>query len=174
MTDQVVPAKAGPRERVQLVPTRVRDWDLGQLNDGCACPRLLKRDWGYVADIEEDRAARKWEELFWRGLVNKNDRLPENYPPAGNSRATLELLATYSGSISEKHVRAYTDEVAFRWNRRALPQPERFRSFARSLSKTPSRPYKEIVRREAPKGHPLSIVSLPPFPKLGDPRPRTT
>ena len=169
MTDSVVPEDAGPREQVRLVPTRVRDWYGSPLDASCACPRLLKRDWGYVADIEEDRAARKWEELFWRGLVNRNDKLPEDYPPAGSSRETLELLATYSGSISEKHLRAYTDEVAFRWNRRARPQPDRFRDLARVLAQTLPRPYREIVRREAPRGHPLSIVALPPFPRASEP-----
>jgi len=163
MADRVVPENAGPREQVRLSPTRVRD--LTPLNAPCACPRLLKRDWGYVADIEEERAAKQWNELFYRGLVNMNDKLPADYPPAGSSRETLELLATYSGSISEKHLQAFADEVAFRWNRRARPQPERFLSFARTLAETPPLLYKEITRRARPRGHPLSIVSLPPFPK---------
>jgi transposase-like protein len=170
MTEQVVPEEAGPRERVRLEPTRVRDYHERSFAASCACPRLLKRDWGYTNDMEEDRAAREWENLFYHGLVNRNDRLPEDYPPVGSSRETLELLATYSGSISEKHLRAYTNEVAFRWNRRARPQPERFSSFALLLARTPPRTYKAVTRRERPEGHPLSIVSLPPFPKLTEPR----
>jgi transposase-like protein len=170
MTERVAPENAGPREQVRLVPTRVRDWHRGPLVAACACPRLLKRDWGYVGDIEEERAARKWDELFYRDLVNKNDKLPEDYPPVGDSRATLELLATYSGSISEKHLRAYTDEVSFRWNRRARPQPDRFRELSEALARTPPRPYKLIVQRDEPRGHPLSLVALPPYPRPTEPR----
>jgi hypothetical protein len=80
--------------------------------------------------------------------------------------ACCDLLATYSGSLTEKHLCAYLDELAFRWNRRRRPPGEGFETVALALATSAPRTERTIVARPAPTGHPLSIWAVWPKVKL--------
>ena len=70
---------------------------------------------------------------------------------------TWNVFATFMGSLSERHLRGYLDEHAFRENRRKRPVAEGFLTLARAIAVTPPHSYRRVVARPAPEGHPLSI-----------------
>jgi hypothetical protein len=84
--------------------------------------------------------------------------LPDDAPPAPDP-AGWELQATYVGSVTEKHLRAYLDELAFRRNRRRRALDVAFHELACSLASTPPRSYPTIVARPEPTGNALSIFA---------------
>jgi hypothetical protein len=85
--------------------------------------------------------------------------VPEDAPPTADAFATWELLGTYSGSVSEKHLRGYLDELTFRRNHALRPLAERFLTIARALAETAPRSYRQIAARPPATGRPLSIFS---------------
>jgi hypothetical protein len=83
--------------------------------------------------------------------------VPEDAPPSHDAAAAWELFVTCGGSATEKHLRAYLDELAFRRNRRRRPRSEAFLALASAIAATPPRTYEMIGARGEPEGYALSI-----------------
>jgi hypothetical protein len=128
----------------------------------CGCTKLTKRDFRWPDERAEERAADRVElrkqlgylewppiEPIWSGL-----------PRSSDDRAHHELLATYYGSVSERHLRVYLDELGFRANRRWRSPREAFVRVAREIGRSEPRPYRAIAARAAPSGHDLSIFDV--------------
>ncbi|MEZ0231181.1 MAG: transposase, partial [Planctomycetota bacterium] len=118
---------------------------------GCGCTKLTKRDWCWVDD--EDR--RTWLERIaptpWR-------HEPERPLPM-EIFAHWDLLATYFGSMSEKHLGAYLDELSFRGVQRPERRPaeELFLLAVTALAQSEPRPYRKIVAKPEAQGFELSV-----------------
>jgi transposase-like protein len=161
----VVPRDAGPKERLVLDASRTRTGTTQrptpERKEPCGCSRLLRRDWGFPNELEEEKEAKRLaDQLYWTGSRPSEVPLPADYPPLGSPWAPWSLLATFKGCVSEKHLRSYLDEDAFRENRRKRTVVSSFLTVARALVDTPARTYRAITARPAPVGHPLSIFEL--------------
>ena len=115
--------------------------------------------------MEEEREATRAESEHRRGIRRPEQPMPEDRPPGGLPWAKWELLATFKGSLSEKHLLAYLTEYAFRKNRKERPLTQGFVHVARALAVTRPITYRQIVAAPAPPGHPLSIFRTSPHPK---------
>ncbi len=127
----------------------------------CGCTKLTKRDWGWPNEIEEEREATRLWRLYDRG-VHHSKLWPEVLPAPDTPHhcsevAHWELNATYYGSLSEKHLRCYLDELAFRMNRQWRPHHESFFSLVAEVPHAPALTYRQIVAKPALEGHALSI-----------------
>jgi transposase-like protein len=155
----VVPGDAGPREGLRLEASRTRVGSIGPPNprhkEPCGCSKLLRRDWQMPSDLEEDRDARRRERDRQRGLPP--ELVPWDGPPARDFSATCDLLATFRGSLSEKHLKSYLDEQAFRENHGSRPLEDVFLGLAHALALTAPHSVRQIVARPSPEGFPLSI-----------------
>ncbi|MEZ0229365.1 MAG: transposase [Planctomycetota bacterium] len=116
----------------------------------CGCTKLKKRDWRWPDEAEEDREAKADE--YYRWVVP-----PPEQPRDADDVAHHELLATYYGSLSEKHLNVYLEEAAFRWNRRRRAPGEGFLLVARAVGESEPRTYREIVAKKEPDGHSMSM-----------------
>jgi hypothetical protein len=132
----------------------------------CGCTKLTKRDFRWPDEREEERAADRAD--LKRRLGVPESRIYPPVPPAqgsprdGDDAAHHELLATYFGSVSERHLRVYLDELGFRANRRWRSPRESLALVAPEIARSEPRPYKAIVARPAPTGHPIAIYSSEP------------
>jgi hypothetical protein len=116
--------------------------------------------------MEEEALVTRLERRQRLGYRIEPERVPEDAPPSRCLSACCDLMATYSGSLTEKHLCAYLDELAFRRNRRRRPPGEGFVTVAQALATSAPRNERAIVARPAPTGHPLSIWSVWPPLKL--------
>jgi transposase-like protein len=132
----------------------------------CGCSKLLARDLCWLSEMEEEELVSRLERRRQLGYRIEPEVVPEDAPPTSCQFGCHELLATYSGSLTEKHLCAYLDEVAFRWNRRRREPGEGFETVARALATSAPRTERVIVARPPVTGHPLSIWSVWPPRKL--------
>jgi transposase-like protein len=132
----------------------------------CGCSKLLTRDWGWQNEMDEEEEVAGLERRRRLGDRIGPEVTPEDTPPPRDMLAIYELLATYSGSVTEKHLCAYLDELAFRWNRRRRAPSEGFMTVVDALATTLPRTERTIARRPAPTGNALSIWSVWPVRKL--------
>ncbi|HZU99145.1 MAG TPA: IS1595 family transposase [Planctomycetota bacterium] len=157
-----IPESAGPHERYEYDASRTRGGGTTEPHparrEPCACSRLRARDWGFPNEMQEEWDAAVAAYLWKRFGERRFPVLPEDAPPAPDP-AGWELQATYGGSVTEKHLRAYLDELAFRGNRRRRAIEDAFRELARSLAWTRPRSYTTIVACPEPTGNPLSIFA---------------
>ncbi len=104
----------------------------------CGCSRLIKRDWCWIDNNVKEPS--RYE-------------LPTPVDFAKQRRIAIfahwELLATYWGSVGEKHLRAYLDELAFRMNRARRAIAESFLEVVPGLATAEPLPYKAIVAKPA-------------------------
>jgi transposase-like protein len=168
------PHDPGPRESRRHDAARrsreyVREPD-ARRRGPCGCSKLLTRDWGFPNEIEEEREAKR--DQLWRSWGYRTDPepVPADAPPTRDLFSSCELQATYSGAVTEKHLRTYLDELAFRLNRRRRPRAEGFLTAMRALAASAPRTYRAIIARPAPEGYPLSIWSLSPPRERGGTR----
>jgi transposase-like protein len=160
----VIPAGAEPESRRLLDAARVRGERARrpspEVPQPCACSKLLRQDWGWPNEPQEEREVeRESIRRFLRGGPAPRYEVPEDAPPTADAFATWELLGTYWGSVTEKHLRAYLDEVAFRRNHRRTPIGERFLVLARAFAEVGPRTYRQMTARAPAPGGPLSIFS---------------
>lgn len=139
--------------------TRIRG--LKPLRPACGCVKLLARDWEWPDEIQEEREATQRRERFLRGERLPIESVPEDGPPTGSWNVAWDLLATFKGSLSEKHLDRYLDEHAFHANRKPHTVASRFEVVARTFAAMDPVPYRAITARPAPEGHPVSIVRVP-------------
>jgi transposase-like protein len=115
----------------------------------CGCSRLIARDWGWIEE-PEPQSRFLWVPPPSVDLVD---------PPRRHVLAHWELLATYWGCATEKHLRSYLDELAFRLNWRFREAAESFLAVVPELVRAEPRPYDAIVARDEPAAEtkPVSI-----------------
>lgn len=123
-------------------------------HEPCGSMRLRSRDWGWPDEMRENESPDPDE-------TAAPEAIPDDYPATSEADAHWDLMVTYSGSVSEKHLHGYLDETAFRRNRRLEPVGEAFRLVAYCLPVTPPRTYRRIIAEPALSGHPLSIFGVP-------------
>jgi transposase-like protein len=123
----------------------------------CACSKLLARDFGWLNEVKEEEEVTRLELRRRLGYWIEPEVVPMDAPPTMCMNASYDLLATYGGSLSEKHLCAYLDEVSFRWNRRRREPREGFETVLEALATSVPRTERTIVARAAATGHPLSI-----------------
>jgi transposase-like protein len=165
-----VPAEVRPHERAHVRYDAERSWNgprptlpHPETPGPCGCTRLLERDWFWENEMTEEEDATRLLKKYAAG--HSYFKLwPLALPPADAPHrmdvfAHWELLATYWGSVSERHLRVYLDELAFRFNRRRRSIDESFLLVVDGFSGGGTRTYKQIVARAEPTGHPLSIFS---------------
>ncbi|MEZ0230951.1 MAG: hypothetical protein ACAI25_20195, partial [Planctomycetota bacterium] len=135
----------------------------------CGCTKLLERDWRWPDEEEDDRMHDKLWLKMRLGAHHSQVWVPEMPPADGprlaDDRAHHEVLATYFGSLSEKHLRAYLDEAAFRWNRRGRPKGADFVPVLEAAADAQPRTYRSIVAKKAPEGHGISFFETRPRPR---------
>ncbi|MEZ0228331.1 MAG: transposase [Planctomycetota bacterium] len=121
----------------------------------CGCSKLVAQDWSWVDDPKPPSRF-VWTPPETVGLD----------PRRLDVWAHWELLATYWGSLTEKHLRSYLDELAFRSNRRKRAVAESFLAVAPELFQAGPRPWREIVAKAEPAegAKPVSIFAIRPRP----------
>jgi hypothetical protein len=118
------------------------EWDANRPGGlGRCCARLTKVDWSDPKPDEPDRFA-----LSRTGVLI--------------SFAKWWLFRAYSGSLADKHLRAYLDETEFRLNRRDLPPSEAAIELVELFASTPPHTYRDITGAPAP-GEPLRFWGPP-------------
>jgi hypothetical protein len=159
----VIPEGAEPESRRLFDAARVRGESVKRpqphASGPCGCSKLVRRDWSWPNDMEEERELERERIRYLAGGRMPRHEVPEDAPPTADAFATWELLGTYSGSVSEKHLRGYLDEVAFRRNHALRPVAERFLTIAQGLVKTAPLSHRQIVARPHATARPLSIFS---------------
>jgi hypothetical protein len=123
----------------------------------CGCSKLLARDFNWLNEVKEEEEVTRLELRRRLGYWIEPEVVPMDAPPTMCMNASYDLLATYSGSLSEKHLCAYLDEVSFRWNRRRREPREGFETVVQALATSVPRTERMIVARTAATGRPLSI-----------------
>jgi transposase-like protein len=171
----VIPENPGPKEALKLQASRtsapsgwLRSPDPHR-KEPCGCTKLTRRDWNVPDDLADEKEAAKTERNRLRGIEAEERLVPEDYPPTGSPWIAWDLLATFGGSLSEKHLLAYLDEYAFRQNRKERPVAEGFATLARAIAGAEPRTCREVVARPAPQGYPVSIFRITPYPKRARP-----
>jgi hypothetical protein len=145
-------------ERVRCGPTPCRPDPAGA--GPCGCTKLTKRDFRWPDDRAAERAADRMELRMRLGQLEWPRVRPVwGGPRSSDDGAHHELLATYYGSVSERHLRAYLDELGFRANRRWRSPREALALVAPEIARSEPRPYRAIAARAAPSGHELSIFA---------------
>jgi hypothetical protein len=176
MKNHTTPENALPEECVHLEASRTpRGWVQApdpKLQGPCGCTKLTRRDWKWPDELEEERAATRAESRYRRGIRDPEVLIPEDYPPPSRGWVSWDLLATFKGCLSEKHLRAYLDENAFRDNRRRRPARESFAVLMGATATTQPLSYRKIVARPKLEGYPLSIFRGVPRPTRGSAPPR--
>ncbi len=133
------------RERFGPTPRRPR----AGVEGPCGCSKLVKRDWTWVDN--HPRPVPYWQPP---PPLDLNPRRLDIF-------AHWELLATYWGSVTEKHLRGYLDELSFRMNRRWRTAAESFLTVAPELALAEPMPWKAIVAKTEPAAEvrPVSIFA---------------
>jgi hypothetical protein len=141
----VVPPEPRPHEQRHFMASRVSRETYVWPPDGeapCGCARLR------AADFEFEHGG---------------DGDPAGGPPERDREASQELLLTYSGSVSEKHLVRYLDETAFRLNWSETELRDTFEGAAEGLTLWRGLTYRQIVGAPVPRA-PLSIFACELLP----------
>lgn len=161
VTDELRP----PREKKQVAYEAERraraprvEAPRADVEGPCGCTKLLARDWK-TWEWEE------WPDKKARTIIEDLNlpRFPAlDEPRSGDIFAHWDLLGSYFGSLSEKHLRGYLDELTFRMNRQWRDAEESFFEVTPAVVSAEPRPYKAIVAKAPAEGYPMAIYDRLP------------
>jgi hypothetical protein len=100
--------------------------------------------------LERPDLARRSDTFYpWARWLRERGPLPEESPLADEARGQLGYQ--FSGSIGERYLQLYLDELAFRFDRRHQSLERFFADLAAALPLTPARTRRELGRLPVPK-----------------------